>query len=315
MARAPSSTVIVSTFPNAKALPLWAEAEHGLFAQSGCALRLHETGSSDEQREALARGDVHIAQAALDNGVAMAAAGEDVIILMGGETGMNDLVVQADVQSLSDLRGRTLAVDSPFTAYALLARRALARHGLVYGRDYTMKPVGNGARRLKALLADRSLAGAVLNPPFSAEALMNGLKSLGRLNDMLGPYQAGGAYAMRSWANANRTSVVAYIEGYVQSLRWIRSAASTRACESILARKLDLSPELAAATLAQLRDPSFGFSEDAALSAEGMENLLATRAETEGEASDRANARTLVDLSFYHAAMRVLTRQETEEGR
>jgi len=37
-------------------------------------LRLHETGSSDEQREALARGDVHIAQAALDNGVAMARA-------------------------------------------------------------------------------------------------------------------------------------------------------------------------------------------------------------------------------------------------
>ena len=315
MAHAPSSKIIVSTFPNAKALPLWAEMEHGLFAQSGCSLSLHETGSSDEQREALARGDVHIAQAALDNGVAMAAAGEDVVIVMGGETGMNDLVVQADVQSFTALRGRTLAVDSPFTAYALLARRALARHGLVYERDYTMKPVGNGARRLKALLADASLAGAVLNPPFSAEATMNGLKSLGRLNDMLGPYQAGGAFAMRAWANANRELVVAYIAGYVKSLRWIRSAASTAACESMLSRKLDLSPELAAATLAQLRDPSFGFSEDAALSEEGMDNLLATRAETEGTFSERADARALVDLSFYNAAMRALMRQQTEEAR
>lgn len=305
MADMAPGAIVVSTFPNAKALPLWAETEHGLFARRGCDLRLHETGSSDEQREALARGDVHIAQAALDNGVAMAVAGEDVVIVMGGETGMNDFVVQADIGSFEDLRRRTLAVDSPFTAYALLARRALAQNGLVYERDYAMKPVGNGARRLKALLTDRTIAGAVLNPPFSAEALMHGLKSLGRLNDMLGPYQAGGAYVMRSWAQANRASVVAYIQGYVDSLRWVRSAASTKACESMLARKLDLSTELASATLSQLRDPSFGFSEDAALSEEGMKNLLATRAETEGGCGPDAAA--VVDLSYYHEAMRTLS--------
>ncbi len=167
MATEPPRTLVVSTFPNAKALPLWAEAEHGLFARHGIALKLHETGSSDEQRSALSRGDVQVAQAALDNGVAMIAAGEDVVIVMGGEGGMNDFIVQSEIRSFEDLRGKTLAVDSPFTAYALLARRALARHGLAYNRDYQMKPVGNGSRRLRALLQDRTLAGAVLNPPFS----------------------------------------------------------------------------------------------------------------------------------------------------
>lgn len=299
-------TLVVSTFPNAKALPLWAETEHGLFARNGIALQLHETGSSDEQRESLARGDVQVAQAALDNGVAMIVAGEDVVIVMGGEGGMNDFVVQPDIHAFEDLRGKSLAVDSPVTAYALLARRALAQHGLVYGVDYDMKPVGNGSRRLRALLQDSSLAGAVLNPPFSAEALMHGMKSLGRLNDMLGPYQAGGAYVMRDWANAHRDGLVAFIRGYVESLRWINSPDATSACEAMLARKLDLSFELAAATLAQLRDPSFGFSRDALLSAEGMENMLAIRAETEGAGSADIQAARIVDMSFYDEAMRAL---------
>ena len=60
----------------------------------------------------------------------------------------------------------------------------------------------------------------------------------------------------------------------------------------MLARKLDLSGELAAATLAQLRDSSFGFSKDALLSAEGMENMLAIRAETEGAGSAKSGGRS-----------------------
>lgn len=302
MTDVPRRALVVSTFPNAKALPLWMEAEHRLFARNGVDLHLHETGSSDEQRAALSRGEVQVAQAALDNGVAMIAAGEDVVIVMGGEGGMNDFVVQADIRSFDDLRGRTLAVDSPVTAYALLARRALGQHGLVYGKDYQMKAVGNGSRRLRALLQDRTLAGAVLNPPFSAEALMSGMKSLGRLNDILGPYQAGGAYVMRPWANAHRADLVAYIRAYIQSLRWMMSPPATAACEAMLAEKLEISPRLAAATLAELREPSFGFTEDARLSEEGMNNMLATRGETEGGGTNALDMSRIVDLSFYEEA-------------
>ena len=47
--------VVVSTFPNAKALPLWAGVEHNLFAEHGLDFILHETGSSKEQRTSLQR--------------------------------------------------------------------------------------------------------------------------------------------------------------------------------------------------------------------------------------------------------------------
>ncbi len=227
--------VIVSTFPNAKALPLWAGVEHNLFAEHGLDFVLHETGSSKEQRTGLATGEINIVQAAVDNALAMIKAGHDVIIFMGGEGGMNDFIVAPSIRSFSDLAGRTLAVDLPDTAYALLARKVLAQHGLQFGRDYQLRSVGNGAKRLRALKEDSTLAGAILNPPFSAEALLAGMRSLGSLDDLAGPYQAGGAFALRAWADGNAAIIERYIAGYLDCARMASRSTKNRRCSRRLA--------------------------------------------------------------------------------
>ena len=68
---------------------------------------------------------------------------EDVVIVSGGDSGMNEFFVQADIKSFADLRGRIVVVDAPDTAYALQAKKILLQHGLKDG-DYTIKPVGAG---------------------------------------------------------------------------------------------------------------------------------------------------------------------------
>jgi hypothetical protein len=40
-------------------------------------------------------------------------------------------------------------------------------------------------------------AASMLNPPFSVDAAASGLKSLGRAVDLIGPYQATGAFVLR----------------------------------------------------------------------------------------------------------------------
>ena len=50
-------------------------------------------------------------------------------------------------------------VDATNTAYALQVKKILLQHGLKDGVDYTLNPVGNGSRRLKALLENKSNAG------------------------------------------------------------------------------------------------------------------------------------------------------------
>ena len=153
------------------------------------------------------------------------------------------------------------------------------------------------------MLEDPANAGAVMNPPFSSEALLRGMKSLGRMTDLLGPYQAGGAYVLRSWANANSRRLENYIRAYVESLRWIVDPANRDAAIDILVRELALARPVAEAAFGQLADPAFGFTPDARLSRAGVDNMLATRAET-GERDPRLDDRaSWIDESWYRRAL------------
>src|SRR5580700_233308 len=124
----------VNAFPNAKALPLHIGLAQGIFARHGIALELQLTESSRSQREGLAAGRFDIAQSALDNAVAMIeVARQDIVILAGGDSGMNEFMVQPGIASFADLKGRTIIVDAPDTAYALQAKKLLLRFGLHAG--------------------------------------------------------------------------------------------------------------------------------------------------------------------------------------
>src|SRR5689334_15909407 len=163
--------VRVNTFPNAKALPFHAGIAAGIFARLGITLNLAFTDNSKNQRDGLAAGKFDIAQAALDNAVAMIeVAKQDVVILSGGDSGMNEFIVQPEIASFADLKGRTIIVDAPDTAYALQAKKILLKAGLHEGADYTIKPVGAVVYRYKALVEDKSNAAGVLNLPFNIQA-------------------------------------------------------------------------------------------------------------------------------------------------
>ena len=298
----------VNAFPNAKALPLHAGIAKGIFARHGLDLALQLTENSKSQREGLAAGTFEIAQAALDNAVAMIeVAKQDVVILSGGDSGMNEFIVQPEIASFADLKGRTVIVDATDTAYALQAKKILLRAGLHAGADYMVKPVGAVVYRYKALVEDKSNAGGILNLPFNIQAEEHGLKSLGRLIDLLGPYQAAGAFAMRPWARAHADTVERYLAAYVEALRFVRDPANKTECLALLRDRLKLTDSAAALTYAQLTDPGFGFTPDAKFSAEGFRNMLALRGEIERrDGGAPAAPETYIDLGYYERAMKSL---------
>ncbi len=300
----------VNTFPSAKALPLQAGIARGIFARHGLEIELQLTDNSKNQRDGLAAGRFEIAHSALDNAVAMIeVAKQDVVIVCGGDSGMNEFFVQPEVRGFTDLKGRTIVVDAPDTAYALQAKKILALNGMKEGSDYSIKPVGAGVYRLKAMLEDTVNAGAILNLPFTVQAEEAGLKSLGRTVDLIGPYQAQGAFVMRAWARDNAEVLVRYLAAYLESLRWVRNPAHRHEVLALLADKLNLSPASAARTYALLVDPRFGFTPDAKFDPEGFRNMLNLRAEFEraGGAPEPAPER-YVDLSYYEQALRSLKR-------
>lgn len=297
--------IAVNTFPNAKALIAWAGVERGIFAEAGLEVALELTENSRAQREGLAAGRSNLIHTALDNAVAMLIAGNDVVILAGGDSGMNELMVQPDVRDWADIRGRWLAADAPDTAYALQAKQILARHGLKDGIDYETKAVGNGGLRYKAMLGDRRYAVGVLNLPFNVEGAVRGLKSMGRTVDLLGPYQAVGAFAMRPWAEANRPLVERYLRSFVRAQRWALDPANRDQSIEILRAHLGLQSDIAQRTLDLLADPRFGYSPDARLDATGFDNMLTLRGQTHGPLAPEQRRRIdrAVDPTYYEKAM------------
>ena len=296
--------VRLNTFPNAKALPFHAGLSRGIFAKHGVALELSFTENSAAQREELAAGRFDVVHAAVDNAVAMVESGKgDVVIVTGGDNGMNEFFVQPHIASFADLRGRKLAVDAPNTAYAIQAKKILLKHGLKDGVDYTVVPVGRGELRLKAMAESKDYAAAILNLPFTIQAEQLGMKSLGSTVDMLGPYQANGAFALRTWVESHGALLERTIAAYVESLRWVRRPENRSECVAILVARLKIPRDVAERTYHALADPVRGFTPDARFDMEGFRNLLALRAEIEGKGKETRSPESYLDLSHYRRAL------------
>src|SRR5689334_20096668 len=142
----------VKMFPGAQSLPALAAQQNHLFERHGLKVDILFTANSDEQRAGLAKGEFEIAQAAVDNAVAMVElAKEDVVIVTGGDSSMNEFIVQPDVRSFKDLKGHTLLVDALNTAYALQLKKILLINGLKEGVDYKLNPIGGTGLRLRGM--------------------------------------------------------------------------------------------------------------------------------------------------------------------
>src|SRR5213079_2815985 len=85
---------------------------------------------------------------------------------------------------------------------------------------YHIKEVGAPFRRFEAMRDDKSMAAAILNPPFAIHARRAGLKDMGAVVDAIGPYQGTVPYVLRGWATANAGTLVAYLAACVEGLRW-----------------------------------------------------------------------------------------------
>lgn len=294
----------INIFNTSSNLPLLAAIEEGYFAQRDLVIEIQNTPNSDEQRAGLAEGRFEIAHAAVDNAVAMTEGGKDVVIVCGGDAGMNEFMVRDEIATMADLRGKLLAVDAPHTAYALAAKKILKNHGLLENRDYGVKLAGGTGPRSAAMVADAQLAAGMINPPFSLLVREKGLKSLGSQFSLLGPYQATGAFVMRPWALDNAEALIQYLTAYIEGQRHVLNPANRDAMIALLTRTFKLTPAVAAGTYEALIAPGSGLAPDARFNEAGFETVLAIRAEMEGTGASTPPApEKYLDLSFYERAI------------
>ena len=268
--------VRVNIFPTASYIGTYVGVAHGMFARHGLKVEVQVTPNSQAQRDGLAGGKFEVAHAAVDNAVAMAeVAKHDVIIVTGGDSGLNEFMVRPEIGSLADIRGKILVVDAPNTAYALVAKKILKNGGLLEGRDYKLREIGGTHQRIEAMEKDPTAVSGMLNPPFSFSARDKGMKSLGYAIDLIGPYQAGGAFVMRSWARANPGVLDRYVAGYIEAVRFVLAPANRAQVVALLVTHLKQEQKVAERTYDALVDPRSGMAKDARFDIEGFKAVLA----------------------------------------
>ena len=291
-------------FAGIQNLPLFAAEAKGFWAKRGLKIEQLIAPNSGELRGGLAEGRYQIVHGGVDNAVAMMdVAKVDIAVLMGGDNGFNSLLVQSDIKSYADLKGKTLAVDATNTAYALVLYQMLKNQGLQRGVDYQVKPVGATVVRVRAMIEDKTLAAGILNLPFSIQAEKAGLKNMGAAVQSIGPYQATAGWVRRDWGKANEAVVVRYIQAYVEGLRWSLNPANKAEAVALLASGLKIPADVAEQAYTAATDAKLGFARDAAFDLEGFRNVLKIRAEFEGGGAAPPPAEKYLDLSYHQKAL------------
>ena len=301
-ARAEDTKLTIMVFQGMQNLPIFAMQSQGFLQKRGLSIDVKIAPSSEVMRAGLADGKWQIIHTAVDNGVAMAeVAKADIVIVSGGDNSFNHVIAQSDIASLKDLRGKTVIVDAPDTAYAFQLYEILKKAGLKKDTDYRVKVVGATFKRLDDMQKDKESKAAILNAPFNIRAVNAGMKDLGTVADLYGQYQATGTMVMRSWAIANHPTLVAYLQAYIEGMRWSLDPKNKDAAIKLLADGLKLPPEIAADCYAQLTAPKGGLAKDAKFDRIGFRNVLKLRADWTGKKP--AEPAHYLDLSYYRKAL------------
>lgn len=295
--RAQETKLNVIVFPGLQNTAIFAAQAKGFFAKRGLAVDLKFTVNSDELRGGLAEGKYQIAHSAIDNAFALKdKANADVAVVLGGDNSFNHLIVQPGINSLADIKGKTVVVDAINTAYAFQLYEML-KQKVVNKGDYEIKPAGGTALRLEAMLKDKSNVAGMMNPPFSTRAIKEGLKDMGTAAAALGAYQGSSAFVLRPWAQANSEAMVKYIQAYIEGWRWAFDPKNKAEVVKLVAERLKLSDDIATQAFDDTKADS---SKDGAIDMKGVENVLKLRAQWEGGAV--ASPDKYLDLSYYKKA-------------
>jgi ABC-type nitrate/sulfonate/bicarbonate transport system substrate-binding protein len=295
------TTLSVMVFPGTQTLPLFAAQARGFFAERHLAVDLKPAPNSEEQRQGLAAGRYPIVHGAADQCVALVESSKvDAMIVAGGDNGFNHLFVQPEIARIADLRGRTLVADVANTGWSFVLYDILKRHGLGRG-DVTIHEAGAPFRRFAAMRDDKTMAAAILNPPFAIHARRAGLKDMGAVVETIGPYLGTVPYVLRAWAHANEDTLVAYLAAGLEGLRWVLDPANRAEAVKLVGERLNVPADIAADIHAAAADPVRGLAGDAAFDREGFRTVLKLRADFEGRAA--APPERYFDLAFHRRAV------------
>lgn len=300
-----------------KSLPLLVADRLGFFARHQLTVQYLQVQSSTQQFQYLRDDRYDVIQTSPDNvanyrlnpnnpvGATIDAQG-----FLGLDYGANlRLVARPGITSVTDLRGKTLAVDAVNSGFAYVLYKILQQYGLERGVDYSVVSTGGVFQRYTGLLAGQFDA-TLLSSGFETRAANAGYVLLDSVATIASPYLGSVAAAKTTWLRQHADVAVRFALAYYEALQWSFDPANREAAIQLF-MTLPNTPRALAEQLYVLHLQSgVGDIPDAGIDRKAIYNILALRAAFNGFEAPQNLRRLagpqsgLYDLAYYRQALR-----------
>jgi ABC-type nitrate/sulfonate/bicarbonate transport system substrate-binding protein len=133
----------------------------------------------------------------------------------------------------------------------------------------------------------------MLNAPFDASLMAAGYTGLARMSEAFPTYPGSVMAARRSWADAHRRELAAFVRVMAEAHAWLRKPENAAQALEMLPQRLAIAPRAAAAALEQLESRPHP-----QISAEGMLQVIETVWAAEGYTRPKGSPEKYMDLSY-----------------
>lgn len=297
--------VQVNAFAGASNLPVWVAQREGMFERRGVKVTLNAPKSSVEQFKGLAEGRYPIVVTAFDNVVAYHSGQgapevgtlADLVAVMGIDGGLFTLVASPGIQTIADLKGKTVAVDALSTGVSFALKETLDKGG-VKESEVSYIAVGNSDNRWKAMQEGKAQAG-MLAVPADMAAVAQGSKALATVGSSLGNYLGNVVAVRQSWATSHRSELQAFVGGVSDALTWLALPGNKSRVMQILQAELPtFSAEDRERIYPVLVGSSQGLSRNGALDPRAAQTVLGLRMKYSGAAQNVQKLDAYIDSRY-----------------
>ena len=212
---------------SADQLVIWVAKDTGIFAKNHLDVQpIYFTGGTMSVT-AMVSGDTPLVQASGPGIVSAGLAGAEPVYVVGGIVSLDYwLMTQPEIKTPEQLKGGTVAVARFGGAADFVARYALARLGLIPGKDVTIIQTGSTPERLAAM-ESRRVSGATLVPPATFIAQRKGFHLLGDVAALGLAYQHQGGVTTRRFLRENPTVVRNFVKSYIEAVHRLKTDRAT----------------------------------------------------------------------------------------
>lgn len=294
---------IPSTIKSVSSLPLYLAQRRGFFAREELNVEIVPIeGGTGNMVAALDRGAVDITRTATPYLILAALKGSDAVAIAGEtRTPIYSLMVQPEIKTYDDLKGKLLGLSLRVDTISISMRKLLARHGLRQD-DYQVKELVGTPPRFECLKRGEC-AGVPLEQPEDFLAMKQGYRRLGLSTEAVPDFQFTVSAVRRGWAEQNKDKVTRYVRALASAYRYLRERGNRDDAVKTIVETTGSPPEMAHEILTLYFEPDLGvFPKQGEVDLKGMARVLDFMAEAGELKAPLPPPQRFVDLQFLHAA-------------